>query len=209
MAGRKEPVYKFLIREIEFLQRHEAVTGATIGQLGFSMGGHWAFWLAQRAELPIRATVTFYAARSGDFCQSRSAFLCHFAEDDDWVSSAAIKKLARHLDSAQAAAAFHQYPGTKHWFFESDRADAFEPKSADLAWKRTLGFLKRSLPPGKPRRKAATRRDSLLQLTEQVEALIACVRAVDAGRLPVYSRWTAKGVYNLAGQVSAVPVLSR
>ena len=153
-TGRREPVYKFLMREIEYLRRHEAVTGWAIGQLGFSMGGHWAFWLAQQAELPIGATVTFYAARSGDFSRSRSSFLCHFAEDDDWVSSAAIKKLARRLDSAGVSATFHQYPRTKHWFFESDRTDSFEPKSADLAWKRTLGFLKVSLPRSNVRRKA-------------------------------------------------------
>jgi carboxymethylenebutenolidase len=139
--ARREPAYKFLIRQIEYLRTHEAVTGPQIGLLGFSMGGHWAFWLAQRPELQIAATVTFYAARSGDFARSRSAFLCHFAEHDDWVSPAAIKKLARHLDLAGVSATFHTYPGTTHWFFESDRADSFEPKAAALAWKRTVAFL--------------------------------------------------------------------
>jgi carboxymethylenebutenolidase len=150
-TSRREPVYKFLMGKIEFLRRHEAITGLEIGQLGFSMGGHWAFWLAQREELPIAATVTFYAARSGDYSQTRSSFLCHFAEDDDWVSGAAVKKLARHLHSAGVSSTFHQYPGTKHWFFESDRTDSFEPKAADLAWKRTLRFLRVSLPTSKAR----------------------------------------------------------
>ncbi len=29
-----------------------------------------------------------------------------------------------------------------HWFFESDRSDAFVPEAADLAWHRTLSFLR-------------------------------------------------------------------
>lgn len=154
-ASRREPVYKFLIGKIEFLMRHDAMTGLGIGQVGFSMGGHWAFWLAQQEKLPITATVTFYAARSGDYSQTRSSFLCHFAENDPWVSGAAVKKLARHLDSAGVSSTFHQYPGTKHWFFESDRNDSFEPKAAELAWKRTIRFLGGNLPPGNTRRGAA------------------------------------------------------
>jgi hypothetical protein len=39
-----------------------------------------------------------------------------------------------------------------------------------------------------------TRSHSLIQLSRQVEALISCVRAVDAETLRVYSLWTAKDV---------------
>jgi carboxymethylenebutenolidase len=66
-ASRKEPAYKYLVRMIGELER--AATG-DIAVVGFSMGGHWACWLAQRPELPIAATVTFYAARSGDYSAS-------------------------------------------------------------------------------------------------------------------------------------------
>jgi carboxymethylenebutenolidase len=140
-ARRREPVYKLLIREIEYLCTHEAVTTPKIAVLGCSMGGHWAFWLSQRPELPISGTVTFYAARSGDFTQTESAFLCHFAENDEWVSEAAKKKLIKSLEEAGVPATFHTYPGAGHWFFERGRADAFEPEAAKTAWARTLQFL--------------------------------------------------------------------
>jgi carboxymethylenebutenolidase len=106
------------------------------------MGGHWALWLAQRPELPIAATVVFYAVRNGNFSHSHSRFLFHFAENDDWVSAANVKKLKRSLEIAGKNASYYEYPGTTHWFFESDRPEAYHPEAAALSWKRTLAFLR-------------------------------------------------------------------
>jgi len=142
-ASRKEPAYKYLIRMIGELRREAGADH--IGVVGFSMGGHWAYWLAQRSDLPIVATVTFYAARNGDFSESRSSFLAHFAETDEWVSPASVRKLERSLSKAGRAFECHTYPGTGHWFFEEDRTDAFEAEAAALAWTRTLDFLKHEM----------------------------------------------------------------
>jgi carboxymethylenebutenolidase len=141
-ASRKEPAYKMLISAIEHLSRHESVTTPRISLVGFSMGGHWALWLAQRPELPIDATVVFYAARNGDFTQSKSRFLIHFAEVDDWVSTASIKILKKGMELAGKDASYYEYPGTIHWFFESDRPESFNQKAAATSWKRTLEFLR-------------------------------------------------------------------
>jgi len=142
-ASRKEPAYKYLIRMIDKL-RNEGWADA-VGVVGFSMGGHWAYWLAQRPELPIVATVTFYAVRNGDYSRSQSAFQGHFAETDEWVSPTGIRNLERSLSKAGRPFEFHTYPGTGHWFFEDDRASAFEPKAAQLAWTRTFDFLMRKM----------------------------------------------------------------
>ena len=142
---KREPTYKTLIHVIEQLSNHPAVQGATIGVIGFSMGGHWALWLSQRPELPIGATVTFYGARAGDYTNSRAVFLGHFAEKDDWVSDAALKKLKKSLETAGRVAEIFVYSDTSHWFFESDRADAFNSQAAELAWERTVKFLRKHL----------------------------------------------------------------
>jgi carboxymethylenebutenolidase len=142
LASRREPVYKFLMRTVASLSNHEAVTAPEIAVVGFSMGGHWALWLAQQPGLPISATVVFYAVRNGDFQRSHSRFLFHFAEKDEWVSDAGIRKLRKSLESAGRDATYYTYPGTAHWFFEADRPEAFHRKSAALAWERTVAFLK-------------------------------------------------------------------
>ena len=158
-ASRKEPAYRYLTRMIHFLSSHESVCTPEIAIVGFSVGGHWAYWLAQRPDLPIAATTTFYAARSGDYSKSKSSFLGHFAETDEWVSAASIKKLRRCLEKAGRKFTFHTYPGTSHWFFERDRTDVFNPEASRLAWERTIDFLKGALKleksigrRGKPRR---------------------------------------------------------
>lgn len=138
---KREPTYQTLTRAVAELPAHPAVTGETIGVVGFSMGGHWALWLSQQPELPIGATVTFYGARSGDYGNSRAPCLGHFAQTDEWVSDAALKKLKKSLEKAGRQADFHTYPGTRHWFCESDRTDVYDPAAAELAWERTVAFL--------------------------------------------------------------------
>lgn len=141
-ASRRVPAYKMLMGSIDQLARHEAAKGKGVALMGFSMGGHWALWLAQRPELPIQSTVVFYAARNGDFSESRSNFQFHFAEQDEWVSAANIKKMTRSIEAAGKRAEVHRYSDTGHWFFESDRPEAFRPQAASLAWKRSLAFLR-------------------------------------------------------------------
>ncbi len=140
-ASRRVPAYKMLIAAIEHLTKHQATVGSHVAIAGFSMGGHWALWLAQRPELPISSTAVFYAARNGDFRQSKSRFLFHFAETDEWVSTASVKKMKKSLAVAGRDAIYHTYSDTSHWFFENDRPEAFHKVSATLAWERTLLFL--------------------------------------------------------------------
>lgn len=89
--------------------------------------------------------MTFYGARSGDYTNRRAAFMGHFAEKDDWVSDAALKKLKKSLKTAGRTAEFFVYPHISHWFFESDRADAFNSQTAELAWERTIKFLHKQI----------------------------------------------------------------
>lgn len=144
-ARKKEPSYQTILRAMKQLQNHETVRGSMIGVIGFSMGAHWAWWLAAQPDLPIAATVTFYGARASNFAQSQSSFLCHFAETDDYVSASSIKRLEKNLKSAGKDYRFYTYPNTTHWFFEKDQVDAYNAKAARLAWERTIAFLKETL----------------------------------------------------------------
>jgi carboxymethylenebutenolidase len=49
------------------------------------------------------------------------------------------------IRKAKRPLASHLYPGTGHWFFEKDHADAYQARAARLAWKRTVQFLNEKL----------------------------------------------------------------
>jgi carboxymethylenebutenolidase len=140
-AKRKTPMYKTLGAGIEKLRETLAEPQQPIGVVGFSMGGHWAVWLSQRPEYNVDCTVLYYAARAGDFGQSRSRYLAHYAEDDPWVSPSARRTMERSMVRAGCSYRAYDYPGTGHWFAESDRQDAFDPDASALAFGRTARFL--------------------------------------------------------------------
>lgn len=149
LRGRRRttPMWRQIVAAIEAAR--VAHGARAVGQVGFSMGGHWALWLARqsRPEIPqIAATVVYYATRAGDFSASRSAFQFHLAEFDPFVSADRASRQERQLRRAGRDAEFHRYPETGHWFFEWDRPDAYEPEAAGIAWQRTVDFLDRYLP---------------------------------------------------------------
>jgi carboxymethylenebutenolidase len=131
----------------EAMDRLQAVSVSPlgVGVVGFSLGGYWALWLARQVSSSVAATVVFYGTRSGDYASSRSAFQFHLAGTDDYVAASAVKKLQKQLKAAGRDAEFHTYPATSHWFFESDRPDAYDARAAGLAWGRTVEFLRRHL----------------------------------------------------------------
>jgi carboxymethylenebutenolidase len=114
-----------------------------IGVVAFSFGGAWTLWLATQKENPVAAAVVFYATGGGD---SHAAFQFHMAESDPYEPAAGVEQVREQLEAAGKPAEFHIYPGTSHWFFENDRRDAYNPQAADLAWRRTVEFLKAHVP---------------------------------------------------------------
>lgn len=138
---RKVPIYRTLIHNIEDLLIFGGHSGRTVNLVGFSMGGHWAVWLSQQPNLPVRSTVLYYAARAGSYAHSKASFLAHFAEDDPWVSSSVRRNMERAISRAGCAYRAFDYPGTGHWFAETARPEAYEADAAELALKRTIAHL--------------------------------------------------------------------
>jgi len=111
--------------------------------IGFSLGAYYALDLSVAEPERIHSVVVFYGTGGGDFSRSKAAYLGHFAEMDQFEPPANVDGLEAALRNAGRPVAFHRYPGTGHWFFEPDRAHAYNPGAASLAWERTLAFLRR------------------------------------------------------------------
>lgn len=118
--------------------------GARIGVVGFSMGAAWAIWLpAQRRE--VVASVLYYGSIEGpSLTRARTPVLGHFAETDPYEPDENLATFERTLRTARRDVEIHRYPGTGHWFAEPSQ-DAYVPAAADLAFDRTVAFLRRHL----------------------------------------------------------------
>jgi carboxymethylenebutenolidase len=130
-----------LVDAVEYLQGQKAVSGAGLGLVGFSLGAYFGLGLSRDRPRDVRAVVIFYGTRGGDYTKAKAAYLGHFAEADDWEPAAGVHALEKALREAGRPVSFHTYPGTGHWFFESDRPDAYDAAAAKLAWRRTTKFL--------------------------------------------------------------------
>jgi carboxymethylenebutenolidase len=128
-----------------YLQSLKGVQGAGLGVIGFSLGAYLGLGLSITQPRRVRAVVVFYGTRGGDYSKARAAYLGHFAETDPYASASGVKSLERALRKAGRPVTFHTYEGTGHWFFESDRKEAYDGGAARLAWKRTAEFLEEAL----------------------------------------------------------------
>jgi carboxymethylenebutenolidase len=146
--ARPEQAAEDVAAALEFVHGHEAARGGPAGVIGFSFGAYYAVQLSCIRPEGVRAVVLFYGIGEGDLDQARASYLGHFAENDPYEPADGVRGLEKALLEAGRPAEFHTYPGTGHWFFESDRADAYHPKAAESAWERTRTFLRRELAGG-------------------------------------------------------------
>lgn len=118
-----------------------------IGVVGFSLGGYYALQLSGHEPERVRAVVLFYGCGDGDFAKARATYQGHFAENDPYEPAENVAWLENALQENGRSATFYHYKGVGHWFCEPDRVDAYDETAANLAWERTLSFLRATLLP--------------------------------------------------------------
>ena len=136
-----------LAAAVTFLADHESQISPTGGEdknvavVGFSLGAYYALHLSDVDPRRISAVVRLWDP-PGDYNRSRAVYLGHFAENDEFEPQSEVDALEDALRDAGRLVTFYRYHGTGHWFFEPDRPDAYAAAAAELAWDRTLRFLK-------------------------------------------------------------------
>jgi carboxymethylenebutenolidase len=122
-----------------------------LAALGFSFGAHWAMWSPTQRDQVV-ASVLYYGTTGGSVLTAASVpVLGHFAEDDPFETEEGVAAFEETLRSAGRDVTIHRHPGTGHWFAEPSR-DAYRPEAADLAFERTVDFLRKQLGSDRPTR---------------------------------------------------------
>ncbi len=122
------------------------ITGVKVAITGFCMGGAVAILGAIRVP-EFSATVPFYGIPPANIAKPadiRVPLQGHFANEDDWCTPKAVDEFEAALKAAGKPAEIFRYDA-KHGFMNEQRLDVHQRKAAELAWGRTLGFLKKHL----------------------------------------------------------------
>lgn len=135
---------------VDWLTASDAVRGDGIGVTGFCMGGGLALVLATQRPDAIRAVVPFYgvipwAHAQPDWSALAAPVQGHFAERDGFFTPEKVVELQQTLDDLGKDADLIVYPGVDHAFFNDTRPEVYDEAAAELAWTRTLEFLRAKL----------------------------------------------------------------
>jgi len=138
---------KEIINSAKYLLSLPQTTSETVGTVGFCMGGSLSIWSATLDPI-IDKSVGFYPGSSWERhapqwanYKGKSAMI-HCAEGDGTSAAPGIQEAVKEITAAGGSIETFDYPGTQHAFFNDDRPEVFDKGAADLAWERTLNFLR-------------------------------------------------------------------
>jgi carboxymethylenebutenolidase len=114
-----------------------------IGAIGFCWGGGAVNQLAV-AEPGLAAGVAYYGrqAATGDVPKITAPLLLHYAGNDERIN-AGIKDYEEALKANNKTFELHIYEGAEHAFNNDTNAARYNKEAADLAWSRSVEFLKK------------------------------------------------------------------
>jgi carboxymethylenebutenolidase len=136
---------------VDYLHDHGSSTGDKVGVVGYCMGGMLSWVLGTLRPDTVGAVVANYGApldpsTEPDWSALRAPVLAHAAESDDFFPPEGQEALAERLRGMGKDVTVHVYPGTGHAFASEHNALGTQNTEAkDLAWGRTLSFLRKHL----------------------------------------------------------------
>jgi carboxymethylenebutenolidase len=133
------------VASVEYLRNNERGNGK-VGVVGFCWGGGLANQTAVHAGSDLAAGVAFYgrAPEAADVAKIQAPMLLHFAGLDERVN-AGMPGYDAALKATGIPHEIHVYEGANHAFMNDTSEARYKKDAAELAWSRTLDFLKRNL----------------------------------------------------------------
>jgi carboxymethylenebutenolidase len=131
---------------VDYLLGQDAVTSERVGAVGFCMGGGFVLLLAAQEGRKIGAAVPFYGVGPGvpDTYRSVTAPIQgHYGEQDEMYPVDQAHQLEQQIrDESQGSVEFFYYPAGHAFHNDKDKLGTYDKESAELAWNRTLEFLR-------------------------------------------------------------------
>jgi carboxymethylenebutenolidase len=132
------------IAAVKYLQYHPESTGK-VGIIGFCWGGGVTNQVAVKTP-DLTAAVPFYGSQPApeDVAKIKASLLLHYAGLDERINKG-IPAFEAALKEASIDHRIYMYEGAQHAFFNDTSAARYKSEAAQLAWQRTISFLKERL----------------------------------------------------------------
>ena len=133
------------VATVGFLKGHERGNGK-VGAIGFCWGGGMVNQTAIHAGADLAAGVVYYgqSPEPGEVDRIEARMLLHYAGLDERIN-AGVPAYEEALKAAGVAYELHMYEGANHAFNNDTASARYSKEAADLAWGRTVAFLKAAL----------------------------------------------------------------
>ena len=135
---------KNYVAAVKYLKTHPVSTGK-VGAVGFCWGGGMANQLAVNSP-DLVAVVPYYGRQpaSEDVPKIKASLLLHYAGLDEGINKG-IPAFEAALKKASIDYKIYMYEGAQHAFNNDTNPARYNKEAAQLAWQRTISFLKEKL----------------------------------------------------------------
>ena len=140
----KERTTKNYLAAVKYLKTHPLSTGK-VGVVGFCWGGAMANQVVVHSP-DVVAAVPYYGAVPApeDVPKIKASLLLHYAGMDERINSG-IPAFEEALKKASVNYKIYMYEGAQHAFNNDTTPARYNKEAAQLAWQRTISFLKEKL----------------------------------------------------------------
>jgi carboxymethylenebutenolidase len=130
---------------VDYLLARDEVTSATVGAVGFCMGGGFVLLLAKVQGAKVAAAVSCYPANAGmlgDLSGITAKVAIHAGGQDAFLPLEAVRELAETLRQSGTDVTLHVYPDSGHAFVNDENLlGTYDKEAAGLLWARAVDFL--------------------------------------------------------------------
>ena len=133
-----------LVAAVPFLKSRPDSNGK-VGAVGFCWGGAMTNQLAVNAP-GLDAAVPFYGSgpSAEDVAKIKASLLLHYAGNDTRIN-AGVPSYEAALKAAGVPYELYTYANVEHAFHNDTAGSRYNKEAAELAWSRTIKFLKKHL----------------------------------------------------------------
>jgi len=145
VSSNMEQAFDNLEAAVSFLKARSDVSPDRLASVGWCFGGGWSYQMAKN-DLGVRASVIYYGRFNpkDDLSKMRATILGNFGEKDRGIKVDTVREFQAVLKTLSGNHEIYIYPNAGHGF-GNPGGQAYNREAAELAWARTIAFLKKYL----------------------------------------------------------------